>query len=66
MLTGPPLRHARLTAFSGAIVASSDDDEGRADWTRYAAARINIATHLPHRERCELIRLLTRRVLPIT
>jgi hypothetical protein len=53
-------------ATADAIVASSDDDGGRAHWTRYAAARINIATHLPHRERCELLRLLTRRVLPVT
>ncbi len=48
------------------ITACANDDVNRADWTRYAAARIHAATHLPHRERCELIRLLSRRVLPVT
>jgi hypothetical protein len=55
---------ARATA--DAIVASSQHADARAEWTRYAAARINVATHLPHRERCHLIRLLTRHTLPVT
>jgi len=53
-------------ATADAIAASSDDDESRAEWTRYAAARVGIANHLPHRDRHELIRLITRRVLPVT
>ena len=48
------------------ITACADDDANLAEWTRYAAARIHAATHPPHPERCELIRLLARRVLPVT
>jgi hypothetical protein len=48
------------------IRASGLDATERAECLRYAAARINASTHLAHRDRCELLRLLTRRVLPVT
>jgi hypothetical protein len=48
------------------ILAAASDDPKRADWTRYAAARIGLATHLSQHDRANMIRLLTRRVLPLT
>jgi hypothetical protein len=49
-----------------AILAAASDDPERAQWARYAAARIGLATHLSQHDRATMIRLLTRRVLPVT
>jgi hypothetical protein len=49
-----------------AILAATSDDRERADWARYAAARLGLATHLSQHDRANMIRLLTRRVLPLT
>lgn len=49
-----------------AILAAASDDPARAEWARYAAARIGLTTHLSQHDRANMIRLLTRRVLPVT
>ena len=54
-----------LSAANTTLAAASDDQK-RAEWTRYAAARIGLATHLSQHDRANMIRLLTRRVLPLT
>jgi hypothetical protein len=58
--------HFWLAATGDAIVgAAADDFDVRADWLRFAAARINVTTALPARDRAQLLRALARHVLPI-
>jgi hypothetical protein len=59
-------RHFWLAATGDAIVgAVANDFDARADWLRFAAARINVTTALPPRDRGQLVRALARHVLPI-
>jgi glutamate mutase epsilon subunit len=59
-------RHFWLAATGDAIVgAAASDFDARADWLRFAAARINVTTALPARDREQLVRALARHVLPI-
>lgn len=48
------------------VAATADNPDARAEWLRFATARINVTVSLPARERAELVRVLSRRVLPIT
>lgn len=59
-------RHFWCCATGDAIVGSAADDfDARAEWLRFASARINVSTALPARDRAQLVRALARRVLPI-
>lgn len=59
-------RHFWIGATAGAVIAAAGNDfDARAEWLRFAAARINVTTSLPARERAELLHILSRRALPI-
>lgn len=54
-----------LAATSNAVIdCACNDTDACAEWLRFASARFQVATALPARDRAELVRSLTRRVLP--